>query len=296
MTLLGDQSEVTSRSPLKVRSLDAASVVAPITGETVTFLYNNAGTLASATGQAAGTYIYAKLAYSGILNSFKDKVGDTKDTSFAFTTGTVLTTKTGQELQRTVDNWKNFTVAEKFTEIEKFITTNGDFWIDHADGAVWGRAAAVVADDTAAYSVKSKYDALGAGYVDEARDRALVQEAAVVTEVYNETPFAFTGSAATVNISATDAVLTGFELVNNGNTFLWVIFNDDANTITGGDAAEIAFPLPPNSVNTKDASFFKAKQYGFTTNGLAVGISTTQATYTAHATPSEVVGTIMYHS
>jgi len=153
--LLGDQADVTSRSPLKVKRVDDASVVEDVSAETVTFQYDNSGALASATGQAAGTMIYAKLDYDGLLNSFKDKVGDMKDSSFEFVTGTVLTTALALDIEIEVDKWRRMTVTEKFAEMAKWMKTNGQYWVDHADGAVWGLAAANVADDTANYSYKS---------------------------------------------------------------------------------------------------------------------------------------------
>lgn len=131
------------------------------------------------------------------------------------------------------------------------------------------------------------------GYEDDARSRALTASPAVVTEAYNVTPYAFTGATATAAVVAAPGALTGFALTNTGATFLWVIFNDDDNGITGADAAELSFPLPPNSSITINSSFFPAGQHGFGT-GISIGISTTQATYTAHATPSDVKGIVMY--
>lgn len=136
-------------------------------------------------------------------------------------------------------------------------------------------------------------NATAPGYEDDSRDRALVASPLVVTETYNATPYLFTGSAATANIKAEAGVITSFQFRNSGSSHLWIIFNDDANTITGADAAELSFYLAPNSSLVISSDFFPSKQHGFAT-GIAVGVSSTQATYTAYGTPSEVTGMVMY--
>lgn len=155
---------------------------------------------------------------------------------------------------------------------------DGDYQMAKSDddGAIWVRD----------IRVKS--------FEDEARSSLLTSSPSVITEVYNDSVYQFTGAAATAAIKASAGVITGFQLVNSGASNLWVIFNDDLNGITGADAAELPFPLPANSASTINSSFFKSGQYGFAT-GISIGISTTQATYTAYGTPSEVTGLVMYN-
>jgi len=155
MALLGDQADVTSATPLKVKRMDDASSVVDVAGETVTFQYNNSGVLAAASAQPAGTLIYAKLAFDSILDAFKESAGGPSSTSFAFVTGTVLTTEGGGQLQGILHGLKKLTIAQKFTEVAKYLTTNGEFYVDHDEGSIWGLAAATAANDTANYSYKA---------------------------------------------------------------------------------------------------------------------------------------------
>ena len=154
--ITGDAGGVTSRSPLKTTNMDAGSTVQLATAEVVTFQYvNTSGVVASAVGQPAGTYIFFKLTNDKILNSFKDSVGDAWDSSFSFGTGTVLTAPRVQHFAVGTSKWDNLTPAERIARLQLIITSNGQYFLDHARGIGYGRAAAVVANDTATYSYKS---------------------------------------------------------------------------------------------------------------------------------------------
>jgi hypothetical protein len=156
-----DSEQLDHRTPLKTTRLDDSSTLKDISGETITFQYDNSGALASATGQAAGTIIYARLAHDSVLDSFKEAVGDYQNTGFSFGTGTVLTTLVQFPDERELAGLVNKTTTERFTRVSEFLTTNGDYVIDHINGAIWGKAAAVVADDTGSYSVKTPISTSG---------------------------------------------------------------------------------------------------------------------------------------
>jgi hypothetical protein len=161
--LVGNQDDIRAETPMPVDNMDNTSVVYTVPTETVTFYYNLAGVKTSATGQAAGTLIYAKLGYDGILNSLGTAVANANDTSFAFVTGTVLTTQVKNPGQHFVNSLYKKTLAQKFEAMALHLTTNGEFFIDHENGAIWGLAADTVADDTAGYDVKTTLTGGGAG-------------------------------------------------------------------------------------------------------------------------------------
>lgn len=152
--LLGSQSDIRPETPMPVDSVDNSAIVSSITGETATFYYNNSGVLTLATGQAIGTVIYAKLTYDGILNALASTVGNANDSGFAFVTGTVLTTKVATPGQNYINDLYQKTLTQKFTDVGSFLA-NGEYFVDHSNGCIWGKAAALVATDTCNYKVKT---------------------------------------------------------------------------------------------------------------------------------------------
>jgi len=155
MALLGNQEDVRAETPLLIDSMDNTSTVNPIAAETLTFYYNDGGTKTAAAGEAAGTLIYAKLKYDGVLNGLFNTVGNSLDTSLVYT-GTSVTTQVRNPGQEFVNSLYKKTLPEKFTAMATVLLTNGDYFIDHENGAIWGLSAALVAGgDTVDYSVKT---------------------------------------------------------------------------------------------------------------------------------------------
>lgn len=148
--------EVENQNPIAVKIADDSALVRNVTNETISYQYNFAGALSSADGQPAGTLIYSKTAYDGFLSAFKDQVGDVRNTSFSFTAGVTLTNLITTDIDKVVDNLRGLSVTEKFTKIGTYLKNNGDYWVDHQEGAIWGKAGGiVVVNDFVNYSYKA---------------------------------------------------------------------------------------------------------------------------------------------
>jgi len=155
MTLLGNQDDIRAETPMPVDSMDNSSKVYDVALDPLVFYYNNAGTKTLATGEAAGILIYAKLAYDGVLNSLKNTVGNSLDTSVVYA-GTSLTTLVRTPGQSFINSLYKKTFAEKFTAMTAMLTTPGEYYVDHDNGCIWGLSGAIITDtDTATYSVKT---------------------------------------------------------------------------------------------------------------------------------------------
>lgn len=135
------------------------SNVQSVTGETVQFFYYNAstGVLTQDAGQAAGTVVVANLTNKNILNALGDVIGNYGDTSFAFTTGTILTTLKpfrGLLAEQAEQNGLSQTKAGQARAIavtEGF--GRGDYCIDYERGVIYGVKATNGTSDTGAYKV-----------------------------------------------------------------------------------------------------------------------------------------------
>lgn len=152
--LLRHQADISASVPMPVDRVDDASSVTAVSGETLTWFYLNSTAWASATGQAAGTLVWGKLTFDGILNSNKATVGSYNNTSLSLAAATRFDSL--KSVPETVFNNIQFlSPTDQAAEMGKYLTTNGEYAIDHRRGQVWGLALDTVADDSASYSYKA---------------------------------------------------------------------------------------------------------------------------------------------
>lgn len=154
MTLLRGQSDVSGIVPMPTDRVDDASTVTDVPVETITWLYLNSGAWASATGQPAGTIVFAKLDFDGVLNSNKATTGSYNNTSLSFGASTRFDTKVSIP-DEVFARLQFMNPTDQKAEVAKYLTTNGYYAIDHRFGEIWGIPKAVVADDTVSYSYKA---------------------------------------------------------------------------------------------------------------------------------------------
>lgn len=155
--LLFGQRSISQDAPLPVELPAQATSVVTVSGETVQMVV--ASTNVNSAGEAAGTVVYFRLAKSGILDSAGNRVGHKDDTSFAFVTGTLLTTQvTFPNLdweQLSNDRSTAGTRAAKMAEIGSRLT-NGQFVLDHRTGLGIGKKATTANTDTAGYKYRTQ--------------------------------------------------------------------------------------------------------------------------------------------
>lgn len=162
MNLLRGQADVSAIVPMPVDRVDDASTNATSSAETVTWFYVSSGAWTSATGQAAGTLIWGKLTYDGVLNSNKAAVGSYNNTSLSLGGATILDTLVS--IPEDVFAALQFmTPTEQKAKVLEYLTTNGYYAIDHRRGQLWGRAKDTVADETATYSYKTPVVSVSSG-------------------------------------------------------------------------------------------------------------------------------------
>lgn len=146
--------EVSEQRPMPVDVIADSSFNTTVSGETVQLYYYKTGTLTQDAGQAAGTVVVAKLAQGGVLNDLGDVLGTYYDTSFAFVTGTILTTQvafpydTAAEYDGNTGTLKAQAITNGFA--------NGEYCIDHATGTIYGVKATAGTSDTANYKYASQ--------------------------------------------------------------------------------------------------------------------------------------------
>jgi len=148
------QADVSGVTPMPVENMDDASVLNTASAETVTWLFNDTGVWASATGEAAGTMCAGKLGYEGVTNELGGSVGTISDTSFSFAAATRAATLISVP-EEAFSKMESMSVANKVAYIATWLDTNGDYAIDHRRGQVWMLAKAIVADDAATYKYRT---------------------------------------------------------------------------------------------------------------------------------------------
>lgn len=151
MSILRHQADVSGPVPLPTDRVDDASTVTAVSGETLAWYYVNSAAWASATGQAAGTIVTGKLAFSGVLNSMKSAVGTYNDTSLSFAAATRAATKVSIP-EDVLSQMVFMTPTEQSATAAKFLTTAGYYAIDHRRGQIWLKSKDTVANDSVSYS------------------------------------------------------------------------------------------------------------------------------------------------
>lgn len=160
--LLKDQGDVCGETPMPTDRVDDTSVVNSSTSETVTWLFLDTGAFASATGEVAGTICTGKLTYDGVTNSMGSNLGNFLDTSLTWAAATRV--KTLVTCPKDILSKMTFmSETDQIATITPYLTTAGDYIIDHRRGQVWMNALDTVANDSATYKYKTPLTGGGAG-------------------------------------------------------------------------------------------------------------------------------------
>ncbi len=103
-------------------------------------------------GSAAGTVVFIRLPTSGVLDSSKIEIGTDNDSSFAFVTGTILTT----QVEWPWGTWEQHREASRATKMAAIGAhlANGEFCVNHSAGLIVGKKATTGTSDTVNYSYR----------------------------------------------------------------------------------------------------------------------------------------------
>ena len=156
------QSDVSGLTPMPIDNIDDTSTVNIASAETVVWSYNNSGAWGVAGGQAAGTIVISKLSYTGVLNSNGSALGCYEDTSLSWGAATRVSSLIYIP-EEAFSKMANMTVAEKVAYVATWLTTNGQYAIDHRRGEVWAKPKAIVANDAATYKYATTLTGGGSG-------------------------------------------------------------------------------------------------------------------------------------
>jgi len=202
------QKHVTNRFPVPVDVVADTAYLNSITGETLQLYYWNSNVLTVDAGQAAGTLVIGKLAFTGVLDSLGAMIGNNADTSLTFTTGTVLTTikPFRADLAEAPDK---ATLEQVATAVTSGFTS-GQYCVDHRNGIIYGIKATTGASDTVAYKVSTqttgggsvitdKIDLIKVGGTTYSLGTGVMAASMPVTLATDDTQFGAVGSASDVD-------------------------------------------------------------------------------------------------
>ena len=151
MKMFNHQADVNEVTPMPVDRVDDASTVTAVAAEALTWFFVDSLVWASATGEAAGTIVTGKLDFSGQLNSMTSSLGSTYDTSFSLGAATRFDSRV-EIPEEIVSKMQFMSPTDQAATAGDYLTTNGEYYVDHRRGQVWGIAKAIVANDAASYS------------------------------------------------------------------------------------------------------------------------------------------------
>lgn len=160
--LLRHQADISAPVPMPVDRVDDTSVSNSSTAETVVWYYLTGGAWAAAVGQDAGTICTAKLSYSGVLNSMGTAVGSYNDTSLSFAAAT-RAAQVKSVPEDVLTKMVFMSPTDQKATIAVFLTTAGDYFVDHRRGQVWLNSKATVANDSATYQYATPLSGGGTG-------------------------------------------------------------------------------------------------------------------------------------
>lgn len=156
------QADVDPITPMPTDRTDDTSVVNTSSAEAVVWYKLSSGAWAAAATSAAGTVCMAKLTYDGVLNSIGSAIGTYNDTSLTWGAATRVST-----LVRVPDEvfskMQSMSETDQIATITPYLSTNGDYVIDHRRGQVWMKSKATVANDAATYLYKTPLTGGGTG-------------------------------------------------------------------------------------------------------------------------------------
>lgn len=220
------QPEISEQRGLPVEVVADSQWGKTLSAKTVQFEYYDSGTLTTDAGEAAGTVVVGKLANGGILTAVGDVMGTYYDTSFAFITGTILTTLKEFPYQ-TAAEYDGSTGTAKAAAITSGFA-NGEYCIDHRAGLIYGVKATAGTSDTANYKIAVQQAAAGGGVPSDVNITASTDG--------GSTPFFDADGDNTAQaLKASAGNLYSLHVVNTNGTDAYVqIFNVAAGSVTVG--------------------------------------------------------------
>jgi hypothetical protein len=156
------QADIDGITPMPTDRVDDTSTNNTSSAETVVWYYNNSGAWGAAAAQAAGTICAAKVAYTGVTNALGSSVGNYYDTSLSFGAATRASTLVLVS-EEVFSKMERMSVANKIATITPFLTTAGDYAVDHRRGQIWLNSKDTVANDAATYIYQTPLSGGGAG-------------------------------------------------------------------------------------------------------------------------------------
>lgn len=116
----------------------------------------------------------------------------------------------------------------------------------------------------------------------------------IVNQDYDCEVTLWDGTKAEDNLQVGASAFVSFDLYNSGATDLYFQVFNDSDAPVNAEVPVFSSPIPSGSGKVIDGRSLFGDSQKFLSTGLSVGISTTAATYTAHATPADVTGSIIY--
>lgn len=148
---LKNQNQVSPFRAMPVDDKGSASSITTVSGETVQFYYNNAGTLTSDAGQVAGTVVVGQLAYDNIKNLLGNMEAVNGDTSLTFTCAAMTAeVKFDMPFFEMLDET---TIFNRMAAIGATLTS-GQYCVDYTNGTIYVKKATTASTMT---SVGYKY-------------------------------------------------------------------------------------------------------------------------------------------
>ena len=151
------QMFITNRLAMPVDALSDSAKSKSISGETIQFYYYDAATgWTIDAGEDAGTVVMAVLAQGGVQDSMGAMIGNDLDTSFEFTTGTVLVSASIQKCDNEVIESPGVPTLNALANKITNSFASGEWCLDHRNGVIYGKKATAGVSDTGAYTVKTQ--------------------------------------------------------------------------------------------------------------------------------------------
>lgn len=143
-TIMKGQRYASSRRGLPVSDTKSSMSILSVSSETVSFYYYSGTTRTADAGQAAGTLVEGKFAYSGILNAAGDRLGSKLDTSLSFAS-TAFTNQLACP-QEIFEEQDDIPPALRLTNLNTWANTGagfsqGDYVVDFRNGMIYGKKA-----------------------------------------------------------------------------------------------------------------------------------------------------------
>jgi len=207
------QNYITDVYPMPISDIGSTTFVTTMT-ETVEFYYFLAGVPTIDAGQSAGTIVVGNLKYDEIQDRMGAYLGNDEETSFVWTTGTVLPMANIRVCPKyAIEDLNNKTLYKRALEVTKNFA-NGDWCLDHRSGLIFGKKATTGISDVATYKVKVPYSVGGGGV---ASDVNVTTRANVIST---------TALASSLVVKASAGALVGFSGINNSASDQYIqVFN-----------------------------------------------------------------------